>query len=414
MSAQQQNALLAAEHPAAAALLSPLGRRAAMPLGIPQQAEQARNCVRKATIGEITHGDGTPMALPSVARHFVGLDLRTTFRYAPQAGLPALRAAWARQIALEDEAPMSLPVVTTGITHGLSLCADLFTGPDVPVIVATPYWDNYDTIFTMRTGAPLRTFPFYDARDGFDVASLAATLRGVDGPATLLLNFPANPTGYAPTRDEAQAIATVIAAHPGPLVVVCDDAYHGLVFEPDVYPKSLFGLLARTVDPKRTLVVRVDGATKELVFFGGRVGFITFSAGGSAGEVLAEKAAAIIRATISSSSAPAQAAVIAALQSPTLAAEQAEVKDVLTRRYRALRTALAAHGIRPRPFNAGCFALVPLPDGMDCEVVRHRLIVEQSVGTIAVPSANALRVAFCSMEEADLEDLVARIARVIG
>jgi hypothetical protein len=33
---------------------------------------------------------------------------------------------------------------------------------------------------------------------------------------------------------------------------------------------------------------------------------------------------------------------------------------------------------------------------------------------IAVESENALRVAFCSIEEADIPDLVARIARVVS
>ena len=62
-----------------------------------------------------------------------------------------LRDAWGARLNLPAGVPASVPVVTTGITHGLSLCADLFTGPDVPVILGGPYWDNYEMIFTMRT-----------------------------------------------------------------------------------------------------------------------------------------------------------------------------------------------------------------------------------------------------------------------
>lgn len=412
MTPQALNEILAAEHPAAAALLSPVGRRAAMPLGIPQQSAQAAGCALKATIGEITDGDGVPLALPSVARHFQGLDPRLAFRYAPQAGLPALRTAWARHLDAEAPAPRSIPVVTAGITHGLSLCAELFTSPEVPLLVPAPYWDNYETIFTMRVGAPVRGFPFY-AGGGFNVKGLAAALAEVRGPQAVLLNFPANPTGYAPTVAEAHAITEVIAAVPGPLLVICDDAYHGLLYEEGVYPGSLFGLLANRLDPARALVARVDGATKELVFFGGRVGFLTFSVGGRAGEVLAEKAAAIIRATVSSCSAPAQAAVLAALASPTLAEEQRDVRERLGERYRALRDALQANALEPFPFNGGCFALVPVM-GMDAEEARQRLIRDHGVGTIAVPGANALRLAFCGIEAADIPELVSRVARVIG
>lgn len=412
MTPQALNEILAAEHPAAAALLSPVGRRAAMPLGIPQQAAQAAGCALKATIGEITDGDGVPLALPSVARHFPDLDPKQAFRYAPQAGLTPLREAWARHLDAEAAAPRSLPVVTGGITHGLSLCAELFTSPTVPLLLPEPYWDNYETIFTMRLGTPIRGFPFY-AGGGFNVKGLAAALAQVQGPQAVLLNFPANPTGYAPTAAEAQAITEVIAAAPGPLLVICDDAYHGLVFEDGVYAGSLFALLANAVDPARTLVCRVDGATKELVFFGGRVGFLTFSASGRAGEALAEKAAAVIRATVSSCSAPAQAAVLAALASPTLAAEQHQVRERLATRYRALRDALLANSLEPYPFNGGCFALVPVM-GMDAEEARHRLIRDHGVGTITVPGANALRLAFCGIEAEDIPELVARVARVIG
>jgi aspartate/methionine/tyrosine aminotransferase len=201
----------------------------------------------------------------------------------------------------------------------------------------------------------------------------------------------------------------VLTSHPRPLAILCDDAYNGLYFEPDLYGRSLFGALARAADPSRTVVVRVDGATKELVFFGGRIGFLRFSVDGRAGEALAEKAAALLRSQVSSVSALGQAAVLGALRSPTIASERAAVHRVLAERYRALKDALRAHGIRAWPFNSGCFALVPVPDALDCEEVRQRLIREQSVGVIAIPSANALRVAFCSIEAADIPDLVRRI-----
>lgn len=414
MTPLELDALLQDGHPGARRLLSPLGQRAAMPLGIPQQSEQARGVLRNATIGEITDAKGLPLALPSIARHFSGFADTTMLRYAPQAGLAALRQAWLSRLALPAGTPASIPVVTTGITHGLSLCADLFTGPGVPVVIGAPYWDNYALIFTMRTGAPLVPYPFFGPDRRFNVAGLAATLAELRGPALVLLNFPSNPTGYSPYPDEVEALVRVLAAHPHPLGVVCDDAYNGLFYDPALYGRSVYATLATALDPSRALVCKVDGATKELVFFGGRVGFLTFSADGSAGRALAEKAAALLRGTISSVSRPAQTAVLGALGSDTLVAEQADVTRVLARRYAALRDALAAHGLTPWPFNSGCFALLGLPDRLDVETVRQRLIREYSVGVIAVPSANALRIAFCSIEAEDIPDLVERIVQGLG
>ncbi len=407
--ASELNAALAALAPGAEACLSALGRRAALPLGIPQQSAEAAGCERQATIGQITTGSGRPLTLPAMRRHFVDLDERQAFLYAPTTGLLALRQAWAARIGAEG---MSLPLVTAGMSHGLSLVADLFGGPGHPLVLGAPFWDNYATIFQLRCDTELRPFNLF-VGEQFNVPGMAAALATLDGPGTLLLNFPNNPTGYSPTVDVAEQIVRVVAAHPHPLVVVTDDAYGGLYFDDDCLPGSMFNALAAAVDPARTLVCKIDGATKELVFFGGRVGFLTFSAGGRAGEILVEKAATVLRGTLSSVSAPTQAAVLSALRDPQLAGQEAEVVGVLARRYRVLKASLASAGLEHFPFNSGCFALLRLPAGHDANVVRRRLIADESTGVIAVPAANALRVAFCSIDETDIPDLVARIARVL-
>ena len=64
-----------------------------------------------------------------------------------------------------------------------------------------------------------------------------------------------------------------------PIVVICDDAYNGFVYENDRITRSPFHELA-DADPARVLPIKVDGATKELCFFGGRVGFVTFGVSG--------------------------------------------------------------------------------------------------------------------------------------
>ena len=410
MPAAHLNERLSVLHPGAFTMLSPMARRAYLPLGIPQQAAQARNVLRKATIGEITDGAGNPLAIPSLARHFPTLDPKLALLYPPQYGLPDLRTAW-RDALHEANTPTSNPVVTAGITHALSLCGELFTGPDVPLIVGVPYWDNYELIFSLKTGCPIVTYPFFDAERRFNVEGLVAAARGVNGPSCILLNFPSNPTGYSPYPGEVEALVEALRGLPHPVAVVCDDAYNGLYFDPKLHGRSVFGALSRGLDPARAIVCKVDGATKELVFFGGRVGFLTFSAEGEAGEILAEKAATLVRAGISTVSAPSQAVVLDALRSPTLAAERQTMHDILERRYYALRAAFEAHDVKTWPYNSGCFAVIEIPGHLDCERVRQQLIHDQSVGVIAVPQVNGLRVAFCSIEAEDIPDLVARLVQ---
>jgi aspartate/methionine/tyrosine aminotransferase len=403
------NAILEAEHPVARRLLSPLGERAALPHGIPQQTAEARGAARQATIGQLTDGAGRPLALPSLAAQVDARDRDHAMLYAPQHGLLALRQAWAAAHGLPE-----LPVVTCGITHAISLAVDLFCSPAAPLVAAAPCWDNYEVIATMRTGAPVVSYPFYGADGRFNLDGLLSTLDRVAGPALVLLNFPSNPSGYAPMADEGRRIVEALASRPGPLAVLCDDAYHPLYFEPGMYGDSLFHALAASADPSRLLVLKACGATKELVFFGGRVGFLSTSAQGKANEALAEKAAAVLRGTISSVSAPAQYAVLRALQSPTLAAEQAQVRGTLATRYQALRQAMQRHGLESFPFNSGCFAMLPVPLGQDADTLRRRLVAERSVGVIAVHGANALRLAFCSVEAEDMDDLVARVAPLLA
>ena len=67
--ADELNERLAAAHPAAAALLSDLGRRAFYPRGVPAQAAEASGCRYNATIGELTDGHGGARPRPPAPSH---------------------------------------------------------------------------------------------------------------------------------------------------------------------------------------------------------------------------------------------------------------------------------------------------------------------------------------------------------
>ena len=131
-------------------------------------------------------------------------------------------------------------------------------------------------------GCKLQTFDFF-AGEGFNTARLADALAQVPGKAIVLLNLPGNPTGYALTPAEADAVTDVLAAHDKPMVVVVDDAYQGFVYEDTALKTSEFWPLAKRLDPEKHAVFKVDGATKELLFFPGRVGFFTTPPHGGCG-----------------------------------------------------------------------------------------------------------------------------------
>lgn len=417
---ERLNGILQSEHPAAAALLSPLGREAAFPKGIPAQSREARDCRYKATIGQITDGQGNPIPLPSMATLLGDLEPKTAFLYSPQGGFPDLREAWARRILAEATQPITIskPLVTLALTHGLSLTADLFADPSTDVIMPAPSWGNYKAIYKLRRGANLVTWPCFNGDQRLNLDGLAAALSQVRTKAVVLLNFPGNPTGFTPDSEDVAGLMEVLLAHRGtPLAVVCDDAYQGLYHEPSVHQRSIFYDLAAQASPEWILPIKVDGATKELAFFGGRVGFLTFAAGEAASDALNDKAIAICRATVSSLPGPSQQVVLRALENPNLQLEVDALRETLAVRYRTLKAGLEelkGTGVTPYPFNSGCFALLGLPSGLNAGQLRKRLIEEFSVGLIAIESENALRIAYCSMAEEDLQPMLERIKSAIS
>lgn len=414
----QLNADLRSTAPAAWRCLSPLGRRAIMPRGIVAQSAEASSSELNCTIGQITDGHGNAMPVDSLARHLSDLDDGMSHLYSPMAGHPALRQAWAerqRRLSGGSTAPASVDMVTLGLTQGVSHLAALFADEDTDVVVTDPRWGNYDHVMGFHAGARMVSYPYF-RDDRFNVEGLRDALARVRGKAIVILNFPGNPTGYTPTPELAAQIVDVLTAHHGPAVVVVDDAYAGLFFEEGLHTRSLYWDLVEKADPERLFVVRLDGATKELLFFPGRIGFLTHPAQGVGAKALQNKLMATSRATVGSPPGPSQAMVYAALQNPKLEDELAERVALLQRRCRLLRQLLddaPTDRLSPYPFNSGCFALVGVEPSVDAEQLRLRLLRDYDVGVIAIPSVNAIRLAYCSIAEENLPEVVARVSRAV-
>ncbi len=417
------NSLLEDGAPELLRALSPLGRRVYMPPDVPAQSADARGKEINGTIGQITDGRGGAVPLPALAAAFAGLspeDLSRALLYSPVEGIPEVRQRWRawQRRGVAEEIPSSLPLVTAGLTHSLSVLADLFGGEGRAVAIPRPFWGNYRQTFATRTGAEVRTAAAcVDGR--CNTRAIAEALDGApEGePAVALLNFPSNPGGYSLTVEERKEVreSLVGLAERRPLVVICDDAYAGLVFEPEIPRESLFWELIGA--HPRLIPVKVDGGTKEFSFFGGRVGFLTFGYAPDSGvaRALESKMKALVRSTIGSPVAASQVALLQALRKEGIEAEVEEVRALLEGRYRALQQALAAADpdlLCALPFNSGCFALVEIPEklGLTSEQVRRHLLEHHDTGLVSI-EPRFLRIAHCSVDAAALPELVRRLER---
>jgi aspartate/methionine/tyrosine aminotransferase len=412
------NRAIADELPAVSLTLSDLGRRAIFPRGIPFQSAQAKGTRYNATIGQVTDGHGGALPLPALRDALAGLSASMSHLYSPPSGHLALRQAWQRrQRALSNGSSVAttLPFVTGGLSQGLSFLAELLVDPGRPVLVPRPRWGNYDQTFGFRRGGRLVSYDLFEGTT-FSLRGLDEALESTCEPAVLLLNFPHNPTGYCPDPGEVAAMVERIAAHPYPLVVVVDDAYAGMLYLGSPSARSMFWDLAKRVDRERHAVIRLDGATKELLFFPGRVGFITIAlpADSPAAEALESKFGSLARSSVGSPSGPGQAAVLHALEQTDLEEQIASANRVLGRRAVALQAALQdmdCPWLRPYPFHGGVFALVGVHGIADVDALRLFLIEEESVGVCSIAAPPALRLAYCSVDEQDIPELVQRLAR---
>ena len=196
-------------------LLSDLGRRMYFPKGIISQSAEAKKDAYKynATIGMAMEG-GQTMYIPSMRKLVNGLSAAEMFAYAPTAGLPELRQIWMMEMIRKNPSlvnkTVSMPVITSGLTHGLSIISDLFIGEDDDVILPDMFWGNYKLIFNVMHKAKVDNFRLFDDSYHFNVAAMEEAVEKAKKKVILLLNFPNNPTGYSPSSAEQKLIVDAL------------------------------------------------------------------------------------------------------------------------------------------------------------------------------------------------------------
>ncbi len=402
-------------------MLSDIGKQLFFPKGILSQSAEAKEKATNinATIGIATEKGGT-MCFDSVADSICGIAPEAALTYAPSFGIAALRQAWQAELRTKnpslEHAAISLPVVSNGITHGVSVFADVWVDPDDVAIVPDMMWGNYTMILTVRKKARLVNYTTFNQSGGYNVDAFEKAVRAQAQEREkiiVMLNFPHNPTGYALTKTEGARIADILTdvAQSGTNVLaVCDDAYFGLFYEQETLKESLFAKLCQR--HPRLLAVKLDGATKENFVWGLRVGFITYGLpiqnnAGAVYAALEKKTAGAVRGSISNASHLSQSIVLKSMQDERYAAEKQAKFDVLQKRAERIKAVLSngkyAKAFEPYPFNAGYFMLIRLKT-VDAEQLRIHLLEKYGVGLISIGKEN-LRVAFSCLEEERIGEL---------
>ncbi|MBN2536026.1 MAG: aminotransferase class I/II-fold pyridoxal phosphate-dependent enzyme [Spirochaetales bacterium] len=414
--AQELNKTL--EGTAALELLSELGKRFYFPKGIVAQTMEAAEHAYKfvATVGEAKNKK-KPVHL-SVIRNFIpGLDPDEIFPYAPTPGIKEFRLLWKEHMIKKNPdlkvKKTSFPLVMPGITTGISIIADMFVDPGDVILIPDLFWGNYRLILEGKKLGTIVTFPFFESNNKLNLKAFEQAIEQNTsrGKLIILLNFPNNPTGYAPLKDEILPLTRVLEKAAGTglkILMIIDDSYFGLFYEDTIYPQSIFTPLAN-IHPN-ILSVKLDGSTKEDFAWGFRVACLTYGGKGLSEEqytALEQKTKGVMRSTFSNSSKLGQSLLIRALKSTIYQNEKAENIKLLKAKYEKVKAILDHAGnnslLKPLPFNSGYFMCFELTKG-SAEKLRHYLLYEKGIGTISIED-RYLRIAYANVELENIEEL---------
>lgn len=418
--AQELNTIIDGSNPHIFEMLSDMGKALFFPKGILSQSAEAKQKADKinATIGIAKEGN-TVLSLSSVTKYIKDIEPDDYLTYAPSFGVLELRNKWKTDLFKKNPSlknkKFSLPIVTSGITHGISILSDMWIDPNDVIILPDMMWGNYNMTFCVRNKGRIVHHKAYDDQlTRFNIDSFEEVIRKQaeeNNKIITVLNFPHNPSGYTLTVKEVQRVVNIlidIAQKGTNVVAACDDAYFGLFYEEETCKESIFSQLAGA--NKRLLAVKLDGATKEDYVWGFRIGFITYGISGDNDtvlEALEKKTAGCIRGNISNASHLSQTILLKSMADENYEVYKKEKFELLKKRALKMKEVLKDPKFKDAfdvyPFNSGYFMCIRLKD-VDAEELRVHLLENYGTGLISIGKKN-IRVAFSCLEENDVKTL---------
>lgn len=317
-------------------------------------------------------------------------------RYAPNAGIPELREAIAKQVSMESgiDYTASNVAVTIGATEAVYLSFMACINPGDEVIILAPYWVQYENIVKVLGGKPIIIDTF---KEDFE-PSLKVIFRAINNRTkAIVVNSPNNPSGYIYKDSFLKELAGM--AVDNHILIFDDEAYRSLVYDGE-YPS-----IAKYC--KKEDVVVINSFSKQFAMTGWRVGYAVAEEDFINTVIKLQQNIAVCAST------PNQYAALEAITNIDKYA--GSIKDVFSKRREVLTAALKKIDTLKLIAPAGTFyAFIDISaTGMDSKTFCFSLLEKQHVAVIpgvAFGKAfdNYIRLAFTLNED----KIVAGINRI--
>ena len=406
---------------------SKLGENIILPQDVLIQSKETSAVVGaiNATIG-IATANKKAMSLPSINKVITEISNSEYLPYSPTPGLPKMRELWKEKILADNPTInkdyLSLPMVTTGITQGIDIAANLFSEKEDALLLPNLFWQNYAQIYTIKLGNNIYKYKQFDENNNFSIENFKSALYSIkEDKISLILNFPNNPTGYTPSDDELTKLIEVInifaKEHPSKqLIIVSDDAYFGLFFEENHKTPTLSATY-KLAENSNCLIVKLDGITKEFYSWGLRVGFITYyTKDDTLRKTLLEKTQGFLRSTTSSPSNLSQQIALRLLENKQALLEKEENDSIIQDRYNELKLAISKENLATLvtilPFNSGYFFTIKLPTTINAHEFRLKFLNEYKYGVYSMDGEH-IRIAFSCLDKELIPDLISKFKECI-
>ena len=323
-------------------------------------------------------------------------------KYAPAAGIPALREALAEQYlekGVLSKKNSNQVILSPGGKYSCYLAILATCGEGDEVIIPAPYWVSYPEMVKLAGATPRVVFA--GDEQGFKVSP--EQIEEVISPSSrmIILNSPSNPTGCLYSNQEMEAIVELACKHD--LLILSDEIYEYLLYD-DVKHFSP----ASFSSDAAARVITVSGFSKTFSMTGWRLGTLV------ANPEISKAVADLQSQTTSNATTFAQYGALAAMEnwSKSMQAVDEMLVHFDRRRLKLLSGLESTTGITCQR-SEGAFYLFPNISsfGLSSEEFSSRLLEEHNVAVVSGHAFGAegyIRLSYATADEI-IEKGIARI-----